>query len=138
MPLAPARPPATRFYRTIAVALASWMVALLVLAAAHQAEVEHVRLTDGTVVHVDLGSAADAHAACQEHSASQTFDQHAPPVTPSDPCWICDVAQQATTSHPRFDFVARATEHTVLALAITRRPAPVAVLHLAPKTSPPV
>jgi hypothetical protein len=121
----------------IAAGLAVWMLVGHVLALAHQAGNAHATLTDGTVVHVEGAPLADAHAACQEHSRTSTVDRHTPPVAPADPCWVGDVAQPGITAHPRFDQLILAIARAAIAAAPVHAPAAIAVLDLAPKTSPP-
>ena len=110
----------------------------MVLVSAHQAESGHATLTDGTVVHVDEAVTGDVHVACQEHSKTSTVDRHTPPVAPAERCWIGDVAQPGVTARVRFDRVVVASPLPAIAVTAARSPTAVAVLHLAPKTSPPV
>lgn len=116
------------------------MVVGIVLVSAHQADRAHATLTDGSVVHVDdAGSViADVHVACQEHSRTSTVDRHTPPVAGAERCWIGDVAPTGVTAHDRCDHVDAAIARPALAVPSARPPATLAVLDLAPKTSPPV
>lgn len=128
-----------RVRRAIAGLLALWTLITLVAISAHQAEVGHATLTDGSVVHVGAALAADAHVACREHSAQRTFDVHAAPVTPSDPCSIANVAQPGLHDAPRFDRVLRAIAPEPAAAPAAVAPlASAALLRVAPKTSPPI
>lgn len=132
--------PAPRLTRAIASALAWALVVGMLLGLAHRADARHATLTDGTVVHVDLALTAEVHAGCQDgdRDHSGTVDRHTPPVAPADPCWLCDATQAGFTARPPLDQFVLAIAQPTAAVASPRPPTAAAVLHVAPKTSPPV
>lgn len=124
-------PAATR--RGIAACVCAWMVLCCVLEAHHVASVGHVRLSDGTVVHVH----PQACSHDQDHDGNATF-QGAAEQSADHVCSLSRVVQSPLSSPGVATATSLPPSWSPLEGAIAAgRPRPSQLLLIAPKTSPP-
>ena len=128
---------ASRLRRALAAPLAIWTLIALILGGRHLADGDHARRADGSLIHVGAWVAGQSHAACDHHSTRSTVDRDARTPAAAETCWLDAFTPRGATTPRIIAFQPRAALPGRVPALAPRPPTTVAVLIVAPKTSPP-